>query len=71
MQTRSLWRWLTSSLVRRDSVHAARASEDQELMAQEEILRDETLSSTGFQGGGQCAQQMRTQHEEVVHGRAD
>ena len=38
----------------------ARASEDQSLLAQEEIPRDKTLGATGFQDGGECAQQMRT-----------
>jgi hypothetical protein len=45
----------------------ARASEDQELLAQEEILSDETLSSAGFQDCGECAQQMRKYHEEFLH----
>jgi hypothetical protein len=56
---------------RGDRCSPARASEDQELVAQEEILRDQTLSSTGFQDYGECAQQMRKEHEEVLHEKAD
>ena len=37
-----------------------RASDNQSLLTDEEILRDEALGATGFQDGGECAQQMRT-----------